>query len=51
MALAEAIETGRVFPDQKAGHEEMMNRMRELVSLRSDDWAYEYAYFRAKKWL
>ncbi len=51
MALAETIVTGRVFPDQKAGHEEMMNRMRELVSLRSDDWAYEYAYFRAKKWL
>jgi len=51
MALAEAIETGRVFPDQKAGHEEMMNRMRDLVSLRSDDWTCEYAYFRAKKWL
>ncbi|WP_245920463.1 flavodoxin family protein [Methanospirillum stamsii] len=51
MDLADAIALKTSFPDQQKEHEAMLQRMKELVTFRKDDWTYEYEYFKQKKWL
>jgi len=49
--LADAILTKAEFPGQQEGHNAMLDRMKQLVSFRKDEWTYEYTYFVQKKWL
>lgn len=49
--LADAIVTKKCYPDQEEGHKAMLNRMKELVTFRKDEWIHEYEYFREQKWV
>lgn len=49
--LADAILTKAEFSDQQEGHNAMLDRMKQLISFRKDEWPYEYTYFVQKKWL
>ncbi|NLL09868.1 MAG: flavodoxin family protein [Methanomicrobiales archaeon] len=49
--LADAICKKTEYPDQQEKHAAMLERMKQLVSQRKDDWTYEYKYFVEKKWL
>ena len=49
--LADAILTKAEYPDQQQGHAAMLERMKQLVSFRREEWPYEYEYFTHKKWI
>ncbi|NLV25803.1 MAG: flavodoxin family protein [Methanomicrobiales archaeon] len=49
--LADAILKKKVFPDQQKDHAAMLERMKQLISFRKDEWTNEYQYFIQKKWL
>lgn len=49
--MADAISSKATFPDQQKGHAEMLERMKQLVAFRKDEWQNEYEYFVNKKWL
>lgn len=49
--LAKAISSKIVYNDQQKEHEDMLERMKQLVNFRKDEWKNEYEYFVQKKWL
>ena len=51
VSLADAMVTHAQFPDQEMGHTAMLERMKQLIGSRKDEWLYEYEYFVNKKWL
>ncbi len=44
--LAEAIRTKKVYPDQEAVHQEMLERFKALVEMNKDLWTHEYEYWK-----
>ena len=49
--LADAILTKTEYPDQQEGHRAMLERMKQLILFRKEEWPYEYEYFVSKKWV
>ena len=49
--IADPICKKTEYPDQQEKHAAMLERMKQLVSQKKDDWTYEYEYFVEKKWL
>jgi len=49
--LADLVRRGIPCPEQAAGHAEMLDRMKALISMHAGDWEYQYDYFTAKKWV
>ncbi|MCE5277865.1 MAG: flavodoxin family protein [Planctomycetaceae bacterium] len=45
--LVECVANRTIFPEQAAGRRAFAQRMRELVTSRREDWAYEYKYWQA----
>jgi multimeric flavodoxin WrbA len=45
--LVEAIRDKRTYPGQVAVQSSFYERMKMLVTMRKDDWAYEYKYWKS----
>ena len=45
--LAEAIKSRQTFPEQEAERSAFRDRMREIVMMRKDEWAFEYEHWQA----
>ena len=46
-AIAEAVRSKKTFPEQEAEQAEFRQRMEQLVTMRKDDWTYEYEYLKS----
>ncbi|MCE5324972.1 MAG: flavodoxin family protein [Planctomycetaceae bacterium] len=46
--LVDCINNRTIFPEQAAKRQAFAQRMRELVTARREDWAYEYNYWQAQ---
>jgi multimeric flavodoxin WrbA len=46
--LVEAIRDNRTYPSQTAAQQSFYERMKMLVSMRKEDWAYEYKYWKSQ---
>ncbi len=46
--LVEAISSGVTYPEQQAQQSASAERMKQLVSARSDEWTYEADYWRSR---
>ena len=51
IALAQNIEKGTEFPEQRKEHEEQRRYFREVIVKRKDLWDWEYRYWQEKGWL
>lgn len=49
--LVAAISERRIYSEQKKIHDEMHERMKNLVMLRRDEWTHEYDYWKDQGWL
>lgn len=49
--LARAISSGATYPEQQAQQSAFAQRMKRLVSSRSDEWTYEANYWKSRGWL
>lgn len=49
--LVQAIRSGATYPEQQAQQSAFAQRMKQLVSSRSDEWTYEADYWRSRGWL
>lgn len=45
--LVEAIQTGKVYPDQEAVHQERREYFRALVEMNKDIWTHEYEHWKS----
>ena len=48
--LVRAISSGATYPEQQAQQSAFAQRMKQLVSARSDEWTYEADYWRSRDW-
>jgi hypothetical protein len=46
--LVQAISSGTTYPQQQAQQSASAQRMKQLVSARSDEWTYEADYWRSR---
>jgi multimeric flavodoxin WrbA len=49
--LVQAISSRTTYPEQQAQQSAFAQRMKQLVSARSDEWTYEADYWRSRGWL
>ena len=49
--LVEAARNGTEFPEQAPERDAFFERMKQLVSMRRDEWKHEYDHWRAQGWL
>lgn len=49
--LVAAISEKRIYPEQEQFHDEMHERMKNLVLFQKDEWTHEYEYWKEKGWL